>query len=174
MAKKPDKRGAKPGESGQKPHKRNSVAAGIIENLASYGLPQSNISDHLSWLQIKGHIKLGSQGYSVDTLQRHYRPELDAAKIPAKDLLMHRAYQMAMMDSLPEGVSADTAYRLSSEKVKWLLNVQHGVVETKGHQHSGPGGGPIPISLVESVLTPEEMETFAYLINKLERAAAEQ
>ena len=174
MAKKPDQRGAKKGSSGQQPHKRNDIAARVIASLASFGLPQIHISEHLAWLQDEKLLDLGGQGYSTDTLQRHYRAELDAAKIPAKELLMHRAYQMALMDNLPEGVSPDTAYRLSSEKVKWLLNVQHGVVETKGHQHSGPGGGPIPISLIESALTPEEIEQLANITAKLERAAAEQ
>jgi len=174
MAKKTDKRGAKKGSSGQQPHKRNATAAAVIESLAGFGLPQIHISEHLAWLQDEKLLDLGGQGYSPDTLQRHYRAELDAAKIPAKELLMHRAYQMAMMDNLPEGVSVDAAYRLSAEKVRWLLNVQHGVVEIKGHQHSGPKGGPIPISLVEATLTPEEIETLAYLTGKLERAAAEQ
>lgn len=169
-----DKRGPKKGQKGQPGHQHNELAARIITELRSHGMPQQAISHHLEWIQAQKLLDLGDQGYSVDTLQRHYREALDQGAIPAKDLLMRRAYAMAMMDDLPKGVSPDIAYRISTEKVRWLLNVQHGVTETKAHTHSGPGGGPIPIALIEATLSAEEIHQLAYLTAKLERAAAEQ
>ena len=74
----------------------------------------------------------------------------------------------------PEGVSADRAYSVAADKLEKLLNIQHGIVAHQSHRHAGPGGGPIPIALIEATLTAEEIETLAYLTGKLEAAAAEQ
>lgn len=167
-----DKRGAPKGSQGNVPHVRNAAAMALIERVASYGLPQSCISDFLEWAQgAPLNIDLGGQGYSPDTLQRHYRDELAKAKLPAKELLMHRAYQMAFMDLLPEGVTPDTAFRVSADKIKYLLNVQHGVAMINSHRHAGPGGGPIPIVALEA-LNDEELEWLERITAKLAAAAA--
>lgn len=174
MAKKPDRRGAPKGSKGNAAHQHNALAGKLIERLASYGVPQASISDFLTWAQDSGITDLGGQGYSTDTIQRHYRTELDAAKAPGKDALLNRMYAMAMMERVPEGVSPDRAYSIAADKIEKLLNIQHGVMAHNSHRHSGPGGGPIPIALIEATLTAEEIETLAYLTGKLERAAAEQ
>lgn len=167
-----DKRGAPPGSLGNVPHARNTVAAALVERVASYGLPQTCISDFLDWAQRDPlGLDLGGQGYSIDTLTRHYRPELDRAKLPAKELLMHRAYQMALMDQLPDGVSPDRAYAVAADKLKYLLNVQHGIAPFQSHRHAGPGGGPIPIVALEA-LNDEELEWLERITAKLAAAAA--
>lgn len=183
MAEKDDKRGAKPGKRtgspdegkpGNLPHERNEVAAALIERLAGYGLPQSCMSDFLEWLQGSDiDLDLGQQGYSLDTLKRHYRDALDRGRIPGKEMLLGRVYQMAMMENLPEGVSPDRAYAIAAEKVMALLNIQHGIMPHQSHRLSGPGGGPIPIALIEATLTGEEIDQLARITAKLEAAARE-
>lgn len=159
---------------GNQPHERNDAASAIIERLASYGVPQSCMSDFLDWAQGQGIVDLGGQGYSLDTIQRHYRDAIDQGRVPSKEMLIGRMYAMAMMENLPEGVTPDKAYAVAADKLEKLLNIQHGVVAHQSHRHAGPGGGPIPIALIEATLTAEEIETLAYLTGKLEAAAAEQ
>lgn len=172
MAEKEDKRGGgKPGVNGNPAHERNDVAAAIVERLAGYGVPQSCISDFLGWANEEGIAQLGDQGYSPDTLQRHYRDALDRGKAPGKDMLMGMMYRMAMMENLPAGVSPDKAYAIAADKLEKLLNIQHGVIAHQSHRHAGPGGGPIPIALIEATLTAEEIDQLARITAKLEAAA---
>lgn len=166
-----DKRGASKGDQGNRAHKRNELAARLIEKLAGHGMPQRSIADVLEWSKEALGLDLGKQGYSEDTLQRHYRDALDAAKKPGLDQLLHRVYAMAMMENVPEGVSADRAYAISSEKLMALLNMQHGIMPHQSLRHAGPGGGPIPIALIEATLTQEEIEQLARITAKLEAAA---
>lgn len=174
MAQKPDKRGAPKGSSRNVPHKRNEIAASVIERLASYSVPQSCISDFLEWARenVDG-LDLGGQGYSVDTLQRHYRDALDRGRVPSKDMLIGKLYAMAMMENLPDGVSPDRAYSIAADKLMALLNIQHGIVPHQSHRHAGPGGGPIPIALL-SCLDDEELSWLERISAKLEQAASEQ
>lgn len=172
MADRDDKRGAPPGSQGNVPHERNAAAAALIERVSSYGLPRKALVDFLEWVQGGPlNLDLASQGYSEDTLMRHYRAELDKARLPAKELLMHRAYQMAMMDQLPDGVSPDRAYAVAADKLKYLLNVQHGIAPFQSHRHAGPGGGPIPIVALEA-LNDEELEWLERITAKLAASAA--
>lgn len=182
MAGKDDKRGAKPGKrtgspdegkAGNLPHERNEVAAALIERLAGYGLPQNCMSDFLEWARDHTDLDLGEQGYSADTLKRHYRDALDRGRIPGKEMLLGRVYQMAMMESVPEGVTPDRAYAIAAEKIMALLNIQHGIMPHQSHRLSGPGGGPIPIALIEATLTAEEIDQLARITAKLEAAARE-
>lgn len=182
MANGDDKRGAKPGKrtgtpdegkAGNLPHERNEVAAALIQQLAGYGLPQTCISDFLEWARDNTALELGAQGYSLDTIKRHYRDALDRAKIPGKEMLLGRVYQMAMMENVPEGVSPDRAYAIASDKIMALLNIQHGIMPHQSHRLAGPGGGPIPIALIEATLTAEEIDQLARITAKLEAAARE-
>lgn len=171
MARKDDKRGAPKGSSGNIAHERNAVAAAVIERLAGYGLPQSCMVDFLTWASGEQIAQLGGQGYSMDTLHRHYRDALDRGKAPGKDMLLGRVYQMAMMENLPEGVTPDKAYTIAADKIMALLNIQHGLMPHQSHRHAGPGGGPIPIALIEATLTAEEIDQLARITAKLEAAA---
>lgn len=191
MAEKSDKRGAprgdqsKPagkrregtaheGKSGNLPHERNAFAAAVIERLSGYGLPQKCMSDYLEWMRdLEIARNLGDQGYSVDTLHRHYRDAMDRGKPAGKEILMGRVYQMAMMENLPEGVTPDRAYTIAADKLMALLNIQHGIMPHQSHRHAGPGGGPIPIALL-SCLDDEELNWLERISRKLEAAAAEQ
>lgn len=182
MADRDDKRGAKPGKrtgtpdegkSGNLPHERNEVAAALVERLSGYGLPQSCMSDFLEWARDHTDLDLGDQGYSLETLKRHYRDAIDRGRLPGKDMLLGRVYQMAMMENVPDGVSPDRAYAIAAEKVMALLNIQHGIMPHQSHRLSGPGGGPIPIALIEATLTAEEIDQLARITAKLEAAARE-
>ena len=182
MADRGDKRGAKPGKrngtpdegkAGNLPHVRNEVAAALIERLSVYGLPQNCICDFLDWAQDGIGLDLGGQGYAIDTLKRHYRDAIDRGRIPGKDMLLGRVYQMAMMESVPDGVTPDRAYAIAADKIMALLNIQHGIMPHQSHRLSGPGGGPIPIALIEATLTGEEIDQLARITAKLEAAARE-
>lgn len=166
-----DKRGAPPGSSGNVPHERNDLAAAIIERLAGYGMPQAAISDFLNWAG--DMLDLGGQGYSPDTIQRHYRDALDRGKRPGLETLMHRVYAMAMMESLPPGVSADVAYRIAADKLMALLNIQHGIIPHQSHRVAGPGGGPIPIVALEA-LNDEELDWLERITAKLTAVGSDQ
>lgn len=159
----------KKGHRGHPAHQKNATAAAIIEELRGYGVPQSLVSKFLDWAPGAIGIDLGGQGYSVDTLQRHYRDEMERAKAPGKELLMGQLYRMAMGEQLVEGVSPDTQFRIMADKVEKLLAIQHGVIAPSHHKHS-EAGQPIPLAVIEEALTAEEMETFAFLYSKIERA----
>jgi hypothetical protein len=109
MSERKDRRGAKPGEHRQQPHIRTEEIARQVETMTGLGITQNDM----------GHILQ----LSPDTLARHYRDELDRGMSKAKMTLLNRAYQMAMGQAVPEGVSKDAAYRISSDKVDFLLNV---------------------------------------------------
>jgi hypothetical protein len=172
MADRQDKRGAPPGSRGNVPHVRNETAAAIVERLAGYGMPQAAISGFLEWAGKElVALGIGYQGYGVDTLTRHYRDALDRGKKPGLETLMHRMYAMAMMEDLPPGVTPDVAYRIASDKLMALLNVQHGIMPHQSHRHAGPGGGPIPIVALEA-LNDEELDWLERISAKLSAAAA--
>ncbi len=169
-----DKRGSKPGQIVNPAHVRNELAAALIERLSTYGVPQSCISDFLAWAQGEPlDLDLGSQGYSDDTLGRHYRDAIDRGRLPGKEMLLGRVYQMAMMENVPEGVTKDRAYAIAADKVMALLNIQHGIMPHQSHRLAGPGGGPIPIALIEATLTAEEIEQLVRITAKLEAAASQ-
>ncbi len=165
MADREDKRGAPKGSIGNVPHVRCELAANVIEKLAGYGMPQLSICDFLEWAGA-GLLDLGGQGYSQDTLQRHYRDALDKGKKPGLETLMHRMYAMAMMENVPPGVTPDRAYAISAEKLMALLNVQHGIIPHQSMRHAGPGGGPIPIAALSS-LDDEELAWLERITAKL-------
>lgn len=124
-----DKRGAPKGSAGNKAHQRNESAAKLIKRLAGYGMPQAEIA--------RACIAAFGDGYSVDTLDRHYRAELDHGLALAKVQLLKRAHDMALMRGLPPGLSVDAAYRISSDKVDFLLNAVHRVRPGSVHEFDG-------------------------------------
>lgn len=143
----PDARGAPKGNSGNLPHERSEEAATLIRELAGYGMPQAEISRVLN-------LTYGG-GYSVDTLDRHYRPELDGALEKRKGELLRRAHKIAMGEDVviavdeegkPTGerVSPDVAFRESSATLKWLLGAVHRVRDGVEHDF---GAGTINVTI---------------------------
>ncbi len=125
-----DARGAPKGSQGNVPHERSEEAATLIRELSGYGMPQEEISRVLN-------ATYGG-GYSVDTLDRHYRAELDAALAERKAGLLRRAHKIAMGEDVPEGVTADAAFRESSGTIKWLLGAVHRVRDGMEHDFGAP------------------------------------
>lgn len=121
---------------GNLPHQRSEEAATLIRELAGYGMPQEEISRVLN-------ATFGT-GYSVDTLDRHYRAELDAALCERKSKLLRRAHKIAMGEDIPTGVTADAAYREGASQLRWLLGAVHKVRD--GVQHD-IGNGTINITI---------------------------
>ena len=83
-------------------------------------------------------------GYSVDTLDRHYRAELDAALASRKSELLRRAHKIALGEDVPEKVSADAAFRESAAQLRWLLGAVHRVRDGVEHDF---GAGTINVSI---------------------------
>lgn len=175
-----DKRGARPGDPtkprhhkrdgtphegkiGNVAHEYNPEAAAQIEILSGYGLPQNQIVDFLE-------ATFDDQGYSQDTIQRHYRAEIDRGKAKAKVTLIRGAYDMAMGRNKPDGVSADTAFREQSRKIEFLLNVVHKMVPYTGQHLSGPDGGAIPIANIDlSNLTDDDLDALERISQRLDQ-----
>jgi len=158
MAKKPtpDARGTKAGsrkgtanegKKGNLPHERDEETAILVRELAGYGMPQEEISRALN--AAKGG------GYSVETLDRHYRAELDQALADRKGALLRRAHQIAMGEDVfikvdkngevvPSGVSPDAAFREASAQIRWLLGAVHRVRDGMEHDL---GAGTINVTI---------------------------
>lgn len=133
---KADDRGAKPGNEGNRPHVRDEEAAILIRAMAGYGMPREEISHALN--AAKGG------GFSVDTLDRHYRPELDQALAERKAQLLTRAHKIALGEDIPDGVSKDEAYRTGARQLNWLLGAVHRV--RTGVEHDF-GAGTINVNI---------------------------
>jgi hypothetical protein len=144
---KADARGAPKGSTGNVAHERSEEAATLIRELSGYGMPQEEIARVLN-------ATYGG-GYSVDTMDRHYRPELDAALAVRKSALLRRAHKIAMGEDVmakvdeagnvvPSGVSPDAALRESSATVKWLLGAVHRVRDGMEHDF---GAGTINVTI---------------------------
>lgn len=133
---KADARGAPKGSTGNVPHERSEEAATLIRELSGYGMPQEEISRVLN-------ATYGG-GYSVDTLDRHYRAELDAALASRKSELLRRAHKIAMGEEVPEKVSPDAAYREGAAQLRWLLGAVHRVRDGMEHDF---GAGTINVSI---------------------------
>lgn len=132
----PDTRGAPKGSQGNVAHERSEEAATLIRELSGYGMPQEEISRVLN-------ATYGG-GYSVDTLDRHYRAELDAALAMRKGALLRRAHQIAMGEEVPDKVSPDAAYRESASQLRWLLGAVHRVRDGMEHDF---GAGTINVTI---------------------------
>ncbi len=124
------------GKPGNLPHERSEEAATLIRELSGYGMPQEEISRVLN-------ATYGG-GYSVDTLDRHYRAELDAALASRKSELLRRAHKIAMGEEVPDKVSPDAAYREGAAQLRWLLGAVHRVRDGMEHDF---GAGTINVSI---------------------------
>ncbi len=152
------------------PHEHNLIAAAIIANLRGHGITQQGISEHLECLQAEGVVDLGGQGYSLDTLQRHYRISLDVGAIVSRDRLLEMLTKFAMGEGMPQGVSPDAALRTMSDSIKWMLEKHYG---------EGAKGSPLdlersthrlPLERVREVLSIEEMGQLERILRKLKAA----
>lgn len=145
----------------QKAHERNEEAAKQIEILAGLGLPQADI-------RYAVEAMFSDQGYSEDTLTRHYREELDRGMAKAKTLLLQKASDRAHGRNLPEGVSPDVAYREQGRSLEWMLNAVHKIIPHSHQRHSGPDGGAIPIANIDlSSLTDDDLAALERISEKL-------
>lgn len=148
-------------------HQHNELAAKLIRELRGHGLPIKSIARHLEWLQEQEICDLGGQGYSLDTLKRHYRLSLDVGALPTKHMLMQILAQGALGENIPDGVSPDVAYREGLANARWWLQNIEGIGAAKAPTE---GKGQIPIDLVREVLTVDELHQLERIMGKLHRA----
>lgn len=143
----------------QKAHERNADAAKQVEILAGLGLPKRDIRFALESM-------FDDQGYSEDTLIRHYRDELDAGMAKAKTRLLQRAYDRATGRNVPENVSPDVAYREEGRSLEWILSAVHKVSPLT--KVSGPDGGAVPITNIDlSSLSDDDLDALERISAKL-------
>lgn len=159
MTERQEKRGAKPGEFGNRAHVRNEQAAVQIEILAGFCMPHWQIA-----IMLDETYK--DQGYSQDTLEKHYKPELDRGAIKAKAMLMQGAYDRALGRNVPEGVSPDVQYKMMETSGRWLMESVHDMAPVSRHKHMGPEGGAIRYTQ----LSDEELDQ--QIAEKIARGAA--
>lgn len=153
---------------GNLPHQRNEQAAAQIEILAGFGLPRRQI-------RLAVEALFTDQGYSEDTLERHYRAELDRGMAKAKTTLLQGAYDIALGRNIPDGVSPDTAYRERGRKIDFLLNAVHGVVPHQSQRHAGPDGGAIPFANIDlSSLSDDDLDALERISARLSPARTDQ
>jgi hypothetical protein len=133
-----DKRGSPKGRYGQPKHVRNEAAAEQIELLAGFGLPKREIGQAVEAL-------FKDQGYSEDTIERHYRDEWDRGLAVAKSKLLIGANDIAFGRLQPEGVTPDRLFAERARKIEWLLGAVHKVAPVQSHRLGGPEGGAIPV-----------------------------
>jgi len=105
------------------PHERTDEMAHQVETMVGLGMVQEDIGKVLK--------------LSPDTLQRHYRDELDNGKAKAGLTLRRRAYQLAMGEGSAPGTSPDTSHRSATAMTMFLLKTQHGFKERMGHDFEG-------------------------------------
>lgn len=110
-----DKRGAPPGHRGNPPHVPTDENRKIVKALVAYGVVQDDIAKQLD--------------VSVDTLQRHYRREIDTAANEANAKVAERLFKKCM-----DGDTTSLIFWLKT-RAKWS--------ETHKHEHTGAQGGPI-------------------------------
>jgi len=107
----------------------------MVAEMSGFGLSQSEISHCLN----AAH----GGGYSVDTLQRHYREELDTGLAVQKHALVKRSIRMAMSEEVPAGVDPNEMLKEAGRMLRWVLPTVFGMKETIAHEHTGKDGGPI-------------------------------
>lgn len=110
-----DKRGAPPGHMGNPPHVPTEENRKIVKALVAYGVVQDDIAKQLD--------------VSVDTLQRHYRREIDTSANEANAKVAERLFKKCM-----DGDTTSLIFWLKT-RAKWS--------ETHKHEHTGAQGGPI-------------------------------
>lgn len=149
-------------------HRHNELAARIIAELRSYGLPQKHVSTFLGWLQSEQIVDLGGQGYSIDTLQRHYPLALKVGAVPSKQMLLAAMNGLALGEFDFENVSPDTKLRVMSDALKWTLEKQHGVGQQV--KVGAADGDTFPVDLLAEVLNHEELLQLERIMVKLHNA----
>jgi hypothetical protein len=82
---------------------------------------------------------IGVDGIDEKTLRKHFRRELDTAMDMANATVANIGYQMAISREYP------------SLTIFWL-KTRLGWKEVQSFEHSGPGGGAIPMSLLDEIV----------------------
>lgn len=156
------------GKMGNLPHVRNEEAAKQIEILSGFALTREQVSQAICTL-------FTDQGYSPDTLERHYREELNRGKTKAKTALMQGAYDIALGRNTPAGVSPDAAFRERGKKIEFLLSAVHDVVPAQARRLGGPDGGAIPLAHIDlSSLSDDDLDALERLSERLTPPGADQ
>lgn len=117
--KRADKRGAAGGKFGNEPHVPTDERRFVVQHLTAIGYTQAQIAL--------------VTGLSVDTLDRHYRAELNNGALVVNAKIAGALYKKAM--------AGETAAQI------WWTKARMGWKATESHELSGTDGGPIQINI---------------------------
>ena len=132
--------GARPG-AGRKPFIPTEAEKQLVADLSGNGLPYEQIA-----AQIRG-------GVSIDTIQRHFRPEITVGQAEANQKIAQCLFNKA--------IGGDTTALIwwTKSRMRWS--------ETQKHEHTGKGGAPIAVSAVDfRGLSDEELTQMESLLSK--------
>lgn len=147
-------------------HQHHDLAARLIKELRSYGLPQRSVSKFLEWVQAEKILDLGGQGYSIDTLQRHYPLALAMGAQPTKQMLLMQMNALALGEFDFGKASDDAKLRVMYDALKWTLEKPYGL----GSQpRVGKKTEKVPIELLAEILDDEEMIWLERIMRKIQQ-----
>ena len=150
-SKKSTKRAAKkstlarpPKGPGRPPFEPTDAQREKVKSLAGLGVAQE---------RIRHYIRDSGEPISKNTLIKHFRTELDEGLLEAEALLLESLFNQAVGRAKVVEILADGTRKVVSERVKpdpacviFCAKVRFGWKETSRHAHSGPDGGPIPVT----------------------------
>ena len=132
--------GARPG-AGRKPFIPTEAEKQLVAELSGNGLPYEQIA-----AQIRG-------GVSIDTIQRHFRPEITVGQAEANQKIAQCLFNKA--------IGGDTTALIwwTKSRMRWS--------ETQKHELTGKDGAPIAVSAVDfRGLSDDELEQMQSLLTK--------
>lgn len=130
------KGGSAPGVfgGGQVPHEKTPELAFQVKELAGFQMTQENIAKVL--------------GISADTLQKHYRDEIDEGRTAMELRLRRSLFEQAMgVKKDPDDPNSEWLTRPNMVAGFFLAKTQFGFRETSRHEHFG--GGAVQINITE-------------------------
>lgn len=125
----PDRRGSKPGQAGQPRHEPTKEQREFVKMATACGMPQASIGIYLD--------------ISPDTLQRHYRRELDLGTDEANVKVAGALFRMATDPKHPAAARAAEFWMRA--RGGWVPQSETLIgVGSGGERVPGPAGGAVP------------------------------
>lgn len=143
-----DKRGAKPGEFGNKPYEPTEADREKVERMAGLQISQAEIAMVM--------------GVHVNTIARHYSEEFDRGRAMMGIKLREHAYTQAFgklknPDKPEEGYVPE--FKPDPKMTQFMLERQFGMVQQTRQEHVGDPEKPVEIRHIRRVVVdPKELK----------------
>ncbi len=115
---------------GRPPHQPTEAGRKQVEAMSSYGIPQDDIARVI--------------GISKNTLEKHYREELDLAASKSNAMVAQNLFRMA----------TEKDFKAIPAAIFWM-KTRAGWRETQHHELTGPAGGAVDFNVVVKLVRPE-------------------